>query len=250
MSDPWQFLRTHTAARIAQGRAGHGLPTAALLQFQLDHARARDAVYDSLDLHRLLPELTALRPDAPAPVLLQSRAIDRPTYLKRPDWGRQLSPDAAQRLAGQAYAFTDLCIVLADGLSATAINHHAVPLLTRLLPELDQLGWSLTPLCVVEQGRVAVADEVAHALNAALTLMLIGERPGLTSPDSLGAYLTYAPRPGLTDEARNCISNIRPEGLPYALATQKLVYMLSKIRNRKLSGVGLKDEMGLLGNLQ
>lgn len=249
--DPWAFLRHHTAARLAPGRAGNGLPTASLLNFQLDHARARDAVYDTLALDRLLPDLAALQPDAPAPVLLQSRAADRPTYLKRPDWGRQLSPESAQSLTNVPATPADLCIVLADGLSATAINRHTVPLLSLLLPELAQLGWSLAPLCVVQQGRVAIADQIALALNASLTLILIGERPGLTSPDSLGAYLTYlgaANRPGLTDADRNCVSNIRPEGLPYAFAVQKLLYLLTEIRSRKLSGVGLKDEMGLLGS--
>ena len=243
--DPWEFLQAHTAARIAQGRTGHSLPTRSLLAFQLDHARARDAVYSSLDTGRLLNELDRL---IPRPLLLQSQAGDRATYLQRPDFGRRLDTDSWLRLQTLNPAPTDLAIVLADGLSATAINGHALPLLIHLLPDLQRAGWSVAPLCLVQQGRVAVADEVAHALKARLVLMLIGERPGLTSPHSLGAYLTYAPRPGLTDEARNCLSNIRPEGMPYTFAAQKLLYLLTEMMTRNLSGVQLKDEMGLLGD--
>lgn len=245
-TDPWDFLQAYTAARIARGRVGHSLPTSALLNFQLDHARARDAVYSTLDTGRLLTELDRI---LPRPLLLQSQAPDRATYLKRPDQGRRLNADSWLRLQTlpSLSAPPDLSIVIADGLSATAVNTHVVPLLAQLVPALIQLGWLLTSLCLVQQGRVAVADEVAYALKANATLILIGERPGLSSPDSLGAYLTYSPRPGLTDEARNCVSNIRPDGMPYELAAQKLLYLLTEMRNRKLSGVGLKDEMGLLG---
>ena len=242
--DPWEFLQTYTAARIARGRAGHSLPTRALLDFQLDHARARDAVYSTLETGRLLAEIDRL---LARPLLLQSQAVDRRTYLQRPDLGRRLNADSWLRLQTLSTAPADLSIVMADGLSATAINRHTVPLLRHLLPELKALGWSLTPICLVQQGRVAIADEAAYGLKASMTLMLIGERPGLTSPDSLGAYLTYAPQPGLTDEARNCVSNIRPEGMSYAFAAQKLLYLLTEMKTRKLSGVQLKDEMGLLG---
>lgn len=248
-ADSWEFLQTYTAARIAQGRVGHSLPTRALLDFQLDHARARDAVYSTLETGRLLAELDRIQP---RPVLLQSQAPDRRTYLQRPDQGRRLDADSWLRLQTLGTLPADLSIVIADGLSATAINTHVVPLLGRLVPELLAQGWTLTPICLVQQGRVAVADEVAYVLKASTTLMLIGERPGLTSPDSLGAYLTYVdvpnrPRSGLTDESRNCVSNIRPEGMPYDFATQKLLYLLTEMKNRKLSGVQLKDEMGLLG---
>ena len=245
--DPWHFLQAHTAARIARGRTGHSLPTRALLDFQLDHARARDAVYSSLETDRLLVDIDQL---TPCPVLLKSQAKDRQTYLQRPDLGRRLDTDSRLKLQTPSTwptpESTDLCLVLADGLSAMAINRHAIPLLTLLLPELAAMGWSLTPLCLVEQGRVAIADEIAHMLRATATVILIGERPGLTSPDSLGAYLTHNPRPGLTDESRNCISNIRPEGMPYAFAVQKLLYLLTEMKIRKLSGVELKDEMGEL----
>ena len=245
-NSPLDFLRQYTAARIAQGRTGHSLPTRALLDFQLDHARARDAVYSTLDVPQLMSGFADVMPPKVAPLLLQSQAPDRPTYLKRPNLGRQLSEASVNQLAGLPAAPVDLSIVLADGLSATAINSHALPVLALLLPEIARLGWSLAPVCVVQQGRVAIGDAVAHALNARMTMVLIGERPGLSSPDSLGAYLTYNPRPGLTDESRNCVSNIRPEGLPYAFAAQKLLYLLTEMYTRKLSGVNLKDEL-LLG---
>ncbi|GAB3745493.1 ethanolamine ammonia-lyase subunit EutC [Spirosoma pomorum] len=241
MGDPWAFLSEHTAARIAQGRTGHSLTTHALLQFQLDHARARDAVHAQLDANTLLTKLNTLQADS---IILHSRAADRQVYLKRPDLGRQLAYGSMVRLAEMdEQPVIDLCIVVADGLSAFAVEQHVVPLLTALLPLVRQQNWQLAPFCVVEQGRVAVGDEIGHAFGAELLLVLIGERPGLSSPDSLGAYLTYRPRPGLTDELRNCVSNIRPEGYPYELAAQKLFYLLTEMKARRLSGVALKDEM-------
>ncbi len=240
MLDPWEFLRPHTPARIAQGRTGNSLPTSALLAFQLDHARARDAVFASLALPALMPQLDAILPN---PLLLQSQADNRQIYLQRPDLGRLLNEESkAQLTAFREPAFT-LSLVLADGLSAMAVNTHAPAVVAGLVAECHRLGWSLAPLVVVQQGRVAVADEVAHALNAEMVVMLIGERPGLSSPDSLGAYLTFSPRPGLTDESRNCISNIRPEGLSPTWAVQKIVYLLSEFKIRRLSGFQIKDEM-------
>ncbi|MBC8151308.1 MAG: ethanolamine ammonia-lyase subunit EutC [Bacteroidetes bacterium] len=239
-SDPWAFLRTHTAARIAQGRTGHSLPSHALLDFQLDHARARDAVFSELDLPCLTTELALLHP---AVLTLHSQATSRREYLQRPDLGRRLNIQTKFPTAGLTGIRVDLSIVIADGLSAAAVNHHAVPVVSRLVTAVNKLGWSLAPIALVRQGRVAIADEVAHALGADLLVMLIGERPGLSSPDSLGAYLTFRPRPGLTDESRNCVSNIRPEGLPYDFAVQKLMYLLTEMKTRRLSGVGLKDEM-------
>jgi ethanolamine ammonia-lyase small subunit len=244
--DPWAFLRDHTAARIAQGRAGHSIPTRALLDFQLDHARARDAVYSQLNTAELCAQLSRIQVGVQ---LLHSQATDRPTYLQRPDLGRKL--DEASRTALQVFCQSDqgdvnrftLSIVVVDGLSATAINQHAVAVVNNLTAQCKPLGWTLAPICLVQQGRVAIGDEIAHCLGAEMVIVLIGERPGLSSPDSLGAYMTYQPRPGLTDESRNCVSNIRPEGLPYDFAVQKLLYLLTEMKSRRLSGVDLKDEM-------
>jgi ethanolamine ammonia-lyase small subunit len=234
--DPWEFLRAHTPARLAPGRAGHSLSTRALLEFNLDHARARDAVWAALDLPRL-------RDVYPEILSTKTQAASRQEYLLRPDRGRKLHSASANLLSNYPKVPVDLSIVLADGLSAGAVQTHAVPLLNHLVPALQSRGWTLAPLVVVEQGRVAVADEIGYLLGAEIALILIGERPGLTSPDSLGAYLTFGPRPGRTDETRNCVSNIRPEGLTYAFAAAKLFYLLSEMKNRQLSGVDLKDEM-------
>jgi ethanolamine ammonia-lyase small subunit len=239
--DPWTGLRSYTAARIALGRAGHSLPTRELLHFQLAHAQARDAVYAELDAAQLSGEIKALGLGA---ITLQSRAGNRAVYVRRPDYGRQLRPESRERLLAYAPggAPPDLCFVLADGLSARAVQSHAVPLLAAVLPALSAAAWTLAPVVLVRGGRVAVGDEIGHALGARIVAVLIGERPGLSSPDSLGVYLTYGPRPGLTDESRNCISNVRPEGLPPAAAAGPLLYLLHEMRSRKLSGVGLKDE--------
>jgi ethanolamine ammonia-lyase small subunit len=238
-ADDWQFLRQYTPARLALGRTGHSLPTRALLDFNLDHARARDAVYSALDVESLAAELSTL----PLPSLrLSSRAESRQQYLLRPDLGRQLSEAARSTLLQHPLPASDLCVVVADGLSATAVQSHAVPVIRELMEMVKEAGWTLAPVCLVEQGRVALADEVGYLLRAEAVVMLIGERPGLTSPDSLGAYLTWAPRPGLTDESRNCVSNIRPEGLGYRAAAEKLFYLLSEMRRLRLSGVALKDD--------
>ncbi len=242
--DSWESLRQFTAARIALGRSGHSLPTQALLKFQLDHAQARDAVYSFLDTNRLIKELTQLISEN---ILVKSQAQNRQQYLQRPDWGRKLSAESQQNLSDRNTFGSDLCLIIADGLSATAVNEHALPVLSLLVPALVQHGWSLAPVCLVEQGRVAIADEIGYFLKAKMTIILIGERPGLSSPDSMGAYLTYGPRPGLTDESRNCISNIRPAGLDYVQASDKLLYLLTQMKARQLSGVNLKDETPLLG---
>lgn len=240
-ADPWAFLKAHTAARIAQGRTGHSLPTSALLSFQLDHARARDAVHSVLDTAALPDQLNAIHPGA---LRLHSQAADRQTYLQRPDLGRKLDPASRANLqAPENLTGFDLCLVIADGLSATAVNTHALTLVSGLMREAHSLRWSVAPVCVVEQGRVAIGDEIAHGLRAGLLVVLIGERPGLSSPDSLGAYLTYGPRPGLTDESRNCVSNIRPDGLTYEFAVLKIMYLLTEMKHRRLSGVTLKDDM-------
>jgi ethanolamine ammonia-lyase small subunit len=218
-------LRSFTPARVAQGRAGNSVPTAELLRFQLDHARARDAVYEPLDAASLgLPH-----------ALARSAAPDRATYLRRPDLGRRLAEGAALQRGDYDAAF-----VVADGLSARAVHRHARPLLAAV--ERRLAGWRLAPLTVVLQGRVAIGDEIGERLGARMAVVLIGERPGLTSPDSLGVYLTWAPRPGRTDAERNCISNIRTEGLGYEAAAATLESLMEAARRRPLTGVALKDE--------
>lgn len=247
-SNPWLALRRFTQARIALGRAGVSLPTAPQLAFQLAHAKARDAVHLALDVPTLQATLTALGHETLA---LHSAASDRDVYLKRPDLGRRLDAASRHRLLarrgdgapeGAESRQHDIAFVVADGLSALAIGRHVAPLLERVLPSLQAEGWSVAPLAVVEQGRVAVGDEVGDLLDARLVVILIGERPGLSSPDSLGLYLTWMPRPGLTDAERNCISNVRPEGLAYDAAAWKLLHLLRESRRLQLSGVRLKDE--------
>jgi ethanolamine ammonia-lyase small subunit len=235
--DPWAALRSQTQARIALGRAGTGLPTARLLEFRQAHAQARDAVHVPLDLAALQ---AALQPLGLRIGVVHSRASTRSEYLQRPDWGRRLTEEACQHLQQQPQG-ADVAIVIADGLSAPAIQSHAAPLLAALLPQLHPL--TLAPITLVAQGRVAIGDEVGYHLQAKLVVLLVGERPGLSSPDSLGLYLTYAPAVGLTDERRNCISNVRPEGLPYAAAAAKCAWFVHTALARQLTGVGLKDEL-------
>jgi ethanolamine ammonia-lyase small subunit len=224
-------LTQFTNARVALGRTGSSLPTRELLRFQLDHARARDAVYAELDPRSL-----------PAPhVLVHSAASERGIYLRRPDLGRGLSAESKSALTPGDY---DAAIVVADGLSAMAVNRHAAPLLAELMPLLESEGWNVAPLTVAAQARVAIGDEIGQLLGARQVAVLIGERPGLMAPDSLGIYLTYAPRPGRTEAERNCISNVRPEGLSYALAARKLHFLMSEARRKKLTGVQLKEDLG------
>jgi ethanolamine ammonia-lyase small subunit len=237
-TNPWQALRAHTAARIALGRSGVSVPTGAQLAFQLAHAQARDAVHLALDgeaLARVLAE------QGQASVQLHSAAATRADYLQRPDLGRRLDDASRARLATGATG-VDLALVAADGLSALAVQRHAAPFLAALGERLALEAWTLSPLHIVAQGRVAAGDEVGELLKARAVLVLIGERPGLSSPDSLGLYLTWAPKVGLLDERRNCISNVRPEGLAYAQAAYRLHYLLSQAFSRQLSGVELKDE--------
>lgn len=235
----WHSLRRYTSARIALGRAGSALPTSVNLQFQLDHARARDAVHLPLDTTALISDLdrTGLQV-----IKVHSQAVDRSDYLRRPDLGRQLQADDHDTLLRLADN-SDIVIVIADGLSSTAVQRHTNPLLDKLIPALREAGFSIAPIVLVTQGRVAIGDSIAQALGARLSLVLIGERPGLSSPDSLGIYLTYAPRPGRSDAERNCISNIRPpEGLSYAQAVDTCLYLCRNAMQRKLSGVALKDD--------
>ena len=232
----WPSLRTYTPARIGLARAGASLATGPLLDARLAHARARDAVHEPLDVSRLLADLGSLGVPALA---VASAAHDRQHFLMRPDLGRRLAPDAAAILAPRAATF-DLAVVIADGLSARAVQAHAAPVLAALLPQLA--GWRTAPLVVVGHGRVAVGDAVAAALGAQAVVVLIGERPGLSAPDSMGAYLTWQPGPATTDAERNCVSNIRPEGIGYADAAGKLAQLLNAMRAHRLSGVRLKDD--------
>ena len=244
---PWEALKNFTDARIALGRAGVSLPTAAHLAFQLAHAQARDAVHLPFDAHGVQTSLHSLG----LPTLrLHSRAIDRATYLQRPDLGRRLDAASLQTLAQwqnqhrTTQAF-DVAFVLVDGLSALAIHQNAVPLVSLMLQRLQAdttQPWTVAPLTVVAQGRVAIGDEVGAAWRANTVVVLIGERPGLSSPDSMGIYLTWAPKVGTTDAARNCISNVRPAGLSVDAAAATLHRLLSQARLKQLTGVGLKDD--------
>jgi ethanolamine ammonia-lyase small subunit len=240
VSEMWAALRPLTAARIGLPRTGASQTTPALLDFRLAHARARDAVGAALDEPPLLSGLAQLGRPA---LVCRSAATDRRTYLMRPDLGRQLAADSLALLQSSASA-GGLAIVLADGLSAQATQKHAVPLLQALLPLLAAPAWALAPVVVLHNGRVAAGDVVARALQAEAVLVLIGERPGLSSPDSLGAYITWAPGAATSDADRNCVSNIRPQGLAPEAAAVKIAWLLAQMRTQKLSGVALKDLTG------
>jgi ethanolamine ammonia-lyase small subunit len=237
-ADPWVDLRAHTPARIALGRAGTSLPTAEVQRFAAAHAQARDAVHVPLDL----PALAAsLQQDGWSTITVHSRAPTREAYLKRPDWGRRLDDGSAQGLQSSADGTVDLAIVVADGLSAQAAARHAPSLLHALRAELAG-ALSVAPLVIASQARVALADEIGALLEARAVLILLGERPGLSSPDSLGAYLTHAPQVGCHDAQRNCISNIRPEGLSSDVAARRIAWLLREALRRRVSGVALKDD--------
>jgi ethanolamine ammonia-lyase small subunit len=242
-ADPWQALRSLTPARIALGRTGSSLPTREVLLLALAHARARDAVHLPLDVASVAASLEGL---GFTTLRLASAAASREIYLRRPDLGRRLSRASRRELEMRPPAAADLAIVVADGLSAAAVHAHAAALLAAFLPGIAQAGWSVAPLAIATQARVALGDEIGALLRARASVVLIGERPGLSSPDSLGVYLTFAPRPGRSDAERNCISNIRAEGLAYARAAFKLAWLLKEAFRRALTGVALKDESDLL----
>jgi ethanolamine ammonia-lyase small subunit len=242
-NDPLSFLKEFTPARIAIGSTGSSIPTKQLLEFKLAHAHARDAVYSVMDTGVLEDALAQFH----RPVLqLYSRAENRAQYLQRPDLGRKPNEESLNRLADQITG-DDIVIIIADGLSAIAINENIWALLQLLIPKLLAANLKLGPLCLVQQGRVAIGDDIAHELQAKLSLVFIGERPGLSAADSIGVYLTYEPKPGLKDNSRNCISNIRPGGLVLGAAADKIFYMVQEAFRMELSGVGLKDNEGLLG---
>jgi ethanolamine ammonia-lyase small subunit len=232
-------LRELTPARVALGRTGVSQQTTDLLDFQRAHAQARDAVHARLEASSLAAELSAIT--GGQVLRLHSAAKDRTAYLQRPDLGRRLDDASrASLLPGE----WDLSLIVADGLSAIAVERHAPSLLRELLPRLE--GWRIAPLVVVEQGRVAIGDEIGSTLGAQLSVVLIGERPGLSSPDSMGAYITWNPGPGRTDAERNCISNIRPGGLSYVQAAVQLNFYLTEARRRQLTGIALKEGPHLL----
>lgn len=248
IENPWALLREYTDARIGLGRSGVSIPTSHSLEFQLAHAQAQDAVHLPLDVEYVVEQINNnnLNTETYLPILLHSQAINRTVYLQRPDLGRKLDRDSAETLKkinlNKDEPF-DLSIVIVDGLSSLAIKENAVNFIERLLSALtnDTQKWKIAPFTIVQQGRVAVGDEVGELLRAKISLVLIGERPGLSSPDSLGLYLTWNPKTGLTDASRNCISNVRSEGLSYEEAVKKTMYLLKESRRLELSGVNLKD---------
>jgi ethanolamine ammonia-lyase small subunit len=238
-ADPWRELRRWTGARIGQARAGSAPALSEVLAFQLAHARARDAVHAELDEPALRRALDRL---GPAAIAVDSRADTRTRYLLRPDLGRLPTLEASARLAEKRGRF-DAVIVLADGLSATATMAHGPALACALAEAMDASGWRLAPLVIARQARVALGDAIAAEIGAALVVMLIGERPGLTTPDSLGAYLTLDPKPSIsTDADRNCVSNIHAAGLTIAEATGRVMWLANAARARGGTGVALKDE--------
>jgi len=230
----WTGLKRFTAARVALGRSGNSLPTAALLDFELAHARARDAVHTALDVGKLETDLQSLGWPT---LLVRSAARHRTEYLSRPDLARVLSPETALPPVSPS---PELLFIIADGLSAIAAQTHAVPLLIAMQPHLE--NWRVGPVVIATQARVALGDRIGEALGAQIAVMLIGERPGLSAPDSLGIYVTYDPRRGRSDAQRNCISNVRPAGLGYDLAAYRLLHLLENARRLRLTGIGLKDE--------
>ncbi|QAY94897.1 ethanolamine ammonia-lyase [Methylovirgula ligni] len=239
VADFWKNLSRTTQARIALGRAGASLPTQEVLNFSLAHARARDAVHTPFDRDKVAGEIQALGFET---IFVESGAPDRASYLRRPDWGRVLSPASRALLASRKDASCDLAIVVADGLSATAVHSQIAPLLAAFKPYIARAGWRVAPVVIASQARVALGDEIGVLFGARAVILLVGERPGLSSPDSLGIYLTYDPKPGRNDGERNCISNVRDEGLSHDLAAFKLAWLVDQALKRQLTGVALKDE--------
>lgn len=234
--DYWQELRKYTHARVAMGRAGNAMSTSDVLKLRLAHAMARDAVQSEMDVQFLSNELFQLGLNVQQ---VKSQATDRLDYIRHPHKGRLLHEESKQKLELLQADKTDLCIIFADGLSADAVNIHAIPFLNLLLQDLKY--WSIAPVVLVEQGRVGLSDPIGEALKAKISLILLGERPGLSAPTSLGAYITYQPQSGNTDEKRNCVSNIQSSGLSYQQAVAKISYLLHEMRSQQLSGVKLKD---------
>ncbi len=238
-TDPWQQLKSFTRARIAIGRVGSSLPTSEVLDFGLAHAMARDAVHLALDVDALE---TDIKQQQFTTIRAKSMAPDRASYLLRPDWGRRLHEQSLMQFQNLSQTKPiDFLIVVGDGLSSLAVSRHVAPLLAEIRNHIPA-DWHTGHVVIASQARVAIGDEIGQALNAKMVAMLIGERPGLSSPDSLGIYLTYNPKLGLSDADRNCISNVRPEGLQYAAAAKKLLWLAKEAMRLKVTGVSLKDE--------
>jgi len=240
--DVWENLKQFTDARIAIGRAGCSIPTHELLKFQLAHAEAQDAVHQPLDVEHLVASLNTLALDS---LTVHSQAENKQEYLKRPDLGRLLSPASQHGLevfkASNPQNY-DVCIVIGDGLSARAIEENAMPFIQALIQPFAEQQWSLAPIAIATGSRVALGDQIAEIFQARMLVMLIGERPGLSSPDSMGLYYTWEAQSGCLDSQRNCISNIRPAGLSIPIATQRLLALMHNSKRLGLSGVDLKDE--------
>ena len=242
MSDSWSALRRFTQARIALGRAGHAVPTRALLDFQLAHAEARDAVHLPWDLASFAGELRSIGAEV---LILETQVASRDEYLRRPDLGRLLSEASRTRLLEAKGDGADVALIVTNGLSSTALERHGIALLREILEGYRRLQFRVAPVALVANGRVALSDQVGSALGARAAVIVVGERPGLSAADSLGIYLTFAPSPGNSDAQRNCISNIRPpEGLEYREAAAKLLYLTVEALRLGISGVALKDETG------
>ena len=233
------YLREFTMARVGLGRAGDALPTEVMLELRRARAAAADAVHEEMHVGALVMECE--QRGWPC-IAVRSAARNRAEYLRRPDLGRIIHKDSQATMTAGPF---DLSLIVADGLSALAVHRHAFPVLGRLIPKLRDASWRLAPIILVERGRVAIGDQIARLLDAQISLILIGERPGMTSPDSLGAYLTWQPRPGKTDAERNCISNIRPEGLNYDEAADRLFSLVTESRRRQISGIELKEDHAL-----
>ncbi|WP_337263505.1 MULTISPECIES: ethanolamine ammonia-lyase subunit EutC [unclassified Serratia (in: enterobacteria)] len=238
-TNAWDALRAFTDARIALGRTGASLPTQELLKFGLAHAQARDAVHQPFDSERLAD---SLQHEGWQTLTVRSAAADRSTFLRRPDLGRKLSLASREALQSLALKPAELLLVVGDGLSSKAVHRQALPLLQALRPYLARLDISVAPVVLAHQARVALGDDIGECLQAKVVAILIGERPGLSSPDSLGVYLTWGPHTGRLESERNCISNIRPEGLDYPQAAFKLAWLLEQAFERRLTGIELKDE--------
>ena len=239
-NEPLQVLKRFTHARIALGRAGISLPVKANLDFQLAHALARDAVSIPLDFDVLAQQLS----NSYATIQLQSEVASHSEYLQRPDKGRLLNSASVEKLKNGLIKADKphIAIIIADGLSSKAIESHAPVLLNKLIPELQKSNYSMAPICLIKYARVAIGDPVGEIVNAIMSIVLIGERPGLSSPDSMGIYFTYQPKTGKTDAQRNCISNIHGHGLNYQAAINKLMFLVNEASRLKYSGVHLKDK--------